>query len=264
MSDPTSVLVAVAKDEGPYLWEWVAHHKAIGFDEIILFQNDSTDGTDEILSLLQEHGIIQYLYNSAPAGKHQARAYKRSARQPAFMKADWVMALDLDEFLTIKTGQGHLKDFWKVFGDQDCVFVNWKLFGSNGATSLSNELVTQRFQLSEHDHWIARSPQAYKSIYRREIFGRPGIHKPPTLDIGDPSLKLTNGSAQARDAFKMRNFQCTDTDLRIHAQVNHYIVKDAQSFVLKNIRGSAHQAQRDIGQHYWLKRNKNQVVDALS
>ncbi|SEK66855.1 glycosyltransferase family 2 protein [Pacificibacter marinus] len=258
---PKTALVTIAKDEGPYIWEWVAHHKAIGFDEIIMFQNDSTDGTGEILNLLQDHGEIQYLYNHAPKGKHQVRAYKRASRQQSFLKADWVMALDLDEFLTIKHGAGTLNDFWKVYSDFDCVFVNWKLFGSSGASSLSNNLVTQRFQLSEHDHWIERFPQAYKSFYKREMFGRPGIHKPPTLDITDPSIKITNSSALPRDEFTIRNFQCTDSKQRQYAQINHYIIKDAQSFVLKNMKGSAHQAARNIGYKYWKMRNKNQTVD---
>ena len=35
----TTSLVATVKNEGPYLWEWVAHHNSIGFDNIVIFQN---------------------------------------------------------------------------------------------------------------------------------------------------------------------------------------------------------------------------------
>jgi hypothetical protein len=35
----TTSLVATVKNEGPYLWEWVAHHNSIGFDNIEIFQN---------------------------------------------------------------------------------------------------------------------------------------------------------------------------------------------------------------------------------
>lgn len=38
-------LVATAKDEGPFVLEWVAYHRLAGFDPIIIYQNDSTDGT---------------------------------------------------------------------------------------------------------------------------------------------------------------------------------------------------------------------------
>jgi muconolactone delta-isomerase len=45
----TTTLVATLKNEGPYLWEWVAYHKSIGFDNIVIFQNDSNDMTHGIL-----------------------------------------------------------------------------------------------------------------------------------------------------------------------------------------------------------------------
>ena len=35
----TTSLVAMVKNEGPYLWAWVAHHNSIGFDNIVIFQN---------------------------------------------------------------------------------------------------------------------------------------------------------------------------------------------------------------------------------
>ena len=35
----TTTLVATVKNEGPYLWGWVAHHKSIGFDNMVIFQN---------------------------------------------------------------------------------------------------------------------------------------------------------------------------------------------------------------------------------
>lgn len=38
-------LMATAKNEAPYLLEWVAHQQTVGFTDIILFQNDSGDLT---------------------------------------------------------------------------------------------------------------------------------------------------------------------------------------------------------------------------
>ena len=35
----TTSLVATVKNEGPYLWEWVAHHNSIVFDNTVIFQN---------------------------------------------------------------------------------------------------------------------------------------------------------------------------------------------------------------------------------
>ena len=35
----TTTLVATVKNEGPYLWEWVAHHNSIVFNDTVIFQN---------------------------------------------------------------------------------------------------------------------------------------------------------------------------------------------------------------------------------
>ena len=52
----TTTLVATVKNEGPYLWEWVAYHKSIGFDNIVIFQNDSNDMTHGILHEMRSAG----------------------------------------------------------------------------------------------------------------------------------------------------------------------------------------------------------------
>ena len=63
------------------------------------------------------------------------------------------------------------------------------------------------------------------------------------------------------DAFITRNFQCSDPGLQRFAQVNHYIVRDASSFILKSAKGSAHQANRKIDHRYWRGRNRNGSED---
>ncbi len=257
-----TTLVATAKNEAPYIWEWVAYHRLVGFDHIIMFQNDSDDGTGTILKVLAEHGFINYKYNNASPGKHQIRAYWRSVKQPEYLKADWIMALDLDEFLVVHTEEGTVKSLLsRLPKDADCVFISWKRFGSGRQVGIETGLVTERFVMSEKDGWIKKFPQPFKSLFRREKFLRPGIHRP----LVDPDVKqeyvYVNGSGLGQDQFILRNFQCTDPQERRLAQINHYITRDPQSFVLKSHKGSAHQANRDVDRDYWRKRNKNQMTD---
>ena len=46
------VIVTPMKNEGPFILEWVAHNLAIGADEIAIFSNDCTDGSDALLDRL--------------------------------------------------------------------------------------------------------------------------------------------------------------------------------------------------------------------
>ncbi|MFG1358490.1 glycosyltransferase family 2 protein [Xanthobacter pseudotagetidis] len=45
-------ICAIVRDEAPYVLEWVAHHRALGFDHIFVFDNESRDGTSELLDSL--------------------------------------------------------------------------------------------------------------------------------------------------------------------------------------------------------------------
>ncbi|HSF91360.1 MAG TPA: glycosyltransferase family 2 protein, partial [Paracoccaceae bacterium] len=56
------------KNEGPFIPEWVAYHRAIGFTDIIICSNDSTDGTTELLDALDAGGYIKHFKNEVPKG----------------------------------------------------------------------------------------------------------------------------------------------------------------------------------------------------
>ncbi len=257
----TYTLVATAKNEGPFLLEWVAYHRVIGFDNFILYQNDSDDYTDKILRTLKRMGVVKYFYNAAKRGAHQVRAYRRASRQESFRQADWVMALDLDEFLVINTGNGHLDDLIAGLDGADYAMINWRRFGNGGAVKISEELVTQRFFMTEHEDRITGQLTPFKTLFKPTQYTRCGIHKPHGALVPEDEIKTCNGSGLTGDAFELRGFRCTDPEKRKLAQINHYVVKDAASFVLKSYRGAAHQSDRNMGKHYWNKHNFNDQRD---
>lgn len=53
---------AIFKNEYPYILEWIAWHKLCGFDKIIIADNDSDDGTRELLQALDDLGEINLIY----------------------------------------------------------------------------------------------------------------------------------------------------------------------------------------------------------
>ena len=70
------LLVASVRDEGPWLLEWLAYHRAIGFDDIWVWSNDNTDGSDALLAALDARGIIRHRPNRVPPGSApQLHAY---------------------------------------------------------------------------------------------------------------------------------------------------------------------------------------------
>ena len=70
-TSPHGNLMALStmKDEGPYVVEWVAHHLAIGFTQVMVYTNDCSDGTDTILKRLEALDIgVYHRENVIPEG----------------------------------------------------------------------------------------------------------------------------------------------------------------------------------------------------
>ncbi len=45
------------RNEGPYILEWLAHHRAIGVRDALIYSNDCDDGSDALLDLLAGAGM---------------------------------------------------------------------------------------------------------------------------------------------------------------------------------------------------------------
>ncbi|MEK7854637.1 MAG: type VI secretion system baseplate subunit TssG, partial [Acidobacteriota bacterium] len=51
--DPAHVAHRAVHDEGAFLLEWLAHHRASGFTDVLVFSNDCSDGTDLMLDRIR-------------------------------------------------------------------------------------------------------------------------------------------------------------------------------------------------------------------
>lgn len=77
----THLLISCAKDEGPFLLEWVAHCPSLGFTRVIAASSDRSDGSDLLLAALGRLGAISHAHAPAPgeAPQHAGCAAIRAA-----------------------------------------------------------------------------------------------------------------------------------------------------------------------------------------
>ena len=61
-----ALAVLTVRNEGAFLLEWLAHHRAVGFTDFLVFSNDCDDGTDAILDRLQALGQLTHIRNDGP------------------------------------------------------------------------------------------------------------------------------------------------------------------------------------------------------
>lgn len=257
-----SCLIASAKDEGPYVLEWVAYHRLIGFNKLIVFQNNSTDGTDEILATLHEIGVVRYQDNSqAPLGRQQRQAYSRASALESVRRATWVMALDFDEFLLIDVGDGSLKALVDAVPDADEIIVNWRQFGNSGQVAMSDELQSKRFIQADPVEEIIATPIPYKTLFRPDFYGNFGVHRPVNPLKPETGTRVVNGSGLASGRFMRHRHKSTDPGMRRFAQVNHYAVRDAASYAVKSTRGSGNKLHKIVEHKYWTDKCRNDVAD---
>lgn len=93
------IMTLLAKDEADIIRENVLFHKAMGVDGIIVTDNDSTDGTWEILQELKEQGHILELIKETTVEHYQKKWVDKMIKIAAKKyKADWIINSDSDEF----------------------------------------------------------------------------------------------------------------------------------------------------------------------
>ncbi|APG46494.1 glycosyltransferase family 2 protein [Phaeobacter porticola] len=263
-----TVAVTCVKNEGAFLLEWIAHHKAVGFTDILILSNDCQDGSDRMLDRLDELGHITHLRNDGPYDKAgiQFTGLKKADKHRLVRKADWVMTLDVDEFVNIHVGDGKLTDLHAALPDADAITLTWRLFGNSETVRYQDQPVTEQFTRCAPQviHWPWRAAM-FKTLYRNDgTYRKLGVHRPRNpQDTGavDPFRWFDGAGRELDQSFKTQrvysNYGQPNFDL---VQLNHYPLGAMESYVLKADRGRINR-QTELGMDYWVERNFNTDED---
>ena len=125
-------LIACAKNEKPYLSEWLSYHLNLRFDRIMLFDNG---GNGE----LKSNGKVE-IYD-APGDRIQLQSYAFALSQMKY--SDWSFVCDVDEFLNI--GNLSVQEFLKPYQGADVVKLIWVVDADNDQLEYDDKPVRERF-----------------------------------------------------------------------------------------------------------------------
>src|SRR3978361_899827 len=140
------LLVATMRNEGPFILEWVAYHRAIGFTDIVICSHDCVDDSPALLDHLEGLGLISHLRTLVePGAKPQLSAYAQAEALRGLQDVDWAMVLDADEFLNIHVGAGMVGDLIAAVPAATAFLINWRMFGNAGHETWQPGFVTERF-----------------------------------------------------------------------------------------------------------------------
>jgi hypothetical protein len=258
----SDLAILCVRNEGAFLLDWLAHHQCVGFTGFLVFSNACEDGTDAMLDRLAALGHLTHERNPGPYDKGgiQFTALKAAARHPLMQEADWVLPLDIDEFVNIHTGDGTLAALRAALPEATAITLTWRLFGNDGIVRFEDRPVPDRFTKAAPEilHWPWRAAM-FKTLYRNDgTYGKPGVHRPRAPD---PERLATahwfDGEGRALgERFKTRQlFSPFGRPNYRLAQLNHYALGDMESFVLKADRGRAVHSDHLLGLDYWTERN---------
>lgn len=256
-----ATLVLTVKNEAAFLLEWVAHHRACGFTDILAFSNDCSDGTDAMLDRLAALGGLTHVRNDGPHGEGpQWAALKSAGNHPLVRQADWVLFADIDEFVNIHVGARRLPDLVAALPEADAIALTWRMFGNAGVVRYADQPVTQSFTMAAPVTlgWPWRA-QMFKTMFRPALFGKLGVHRPKSPKPGTQARWFDGSGREV--ALGQRLFSDYGQDNYQLVQLNHYALGAMESYLVKCDRGRANRAASAFDMGYWIERNLCAVED---
>ena len=253
------LLISTMKNEAPFLLEWIAYHRAIGFDGFLIYTNDCTDGTDFLLDRLDELGVVHHRRNKVlRRGPHKS-ALKHALDEPAVQAAEWVFVADADEFLNVRVGDGTVDALIAAFPGADAIPVTWRLFASGGRTEFPIPSVLSAFTDAEPEAAAGGEAKRFvKTLFRPDPrIAKLGLHAPDYEEGATPAwgsaFVAAHPDGEPRRPDGIYGYET--------AQVNHYAVRSVDAFLLKRDRGRANHVGGDLGLDYWRRWNRGGETD---
>ena len=137
-------LCAIARNETPFLREWVAYHYRIGFEKIYIYDNESIAPVRDSVAEFYDLGVCD-TYTIQGDGM-QNIAYNLCLRDHGH-EFEWLAFFDLDEFLCLKydtDARVLLRDYEAYSG----LILHWDIFSSSGHLSRPEGMVTLNYTQS--------------------------------------------------------------------------------------------------------------------
>lgn len=242
------LVFSAMKDEGPDVLEWVCYQRAVGFDEVLVYTNDCTDGSDDLLDALQAAGFVHHRRHSALGQElaPQDAAARLMIDDPVYRRATWAFWADADEFLLPLTVLD-VPALVAALDDRgaDAMALPWRNFGSSGHVDVPGGLVIENFNRCSAE--LTRMERTFKCLFRvsadiEQLFA----HRPIWSDrakvcMAAPDLSLLPAEITGRMKENGRPDEMVPREIKKRprvAQINHYPVKSLRQFLLKRTRRS--------------------------
>jgi hypothetical protein len=226
-----AIISTQVRDENEYLDEWVRYHLGIGFDHIVIYDNESIIPVNNLwgdkVTVLKESREFQ--------SSESDNCHNDTVRN---FPANWIARIDVDEFIVVKNINEFLEHY-KEFGG---VGINWRIFGTSGHIQKPEGLVKDNYiwRMPDNCGWILNGGSYHlKTIIRREF----------CLQVHHPHFCLSSRPLVNEDYVPYPD-AWTDSS-RKKAVIHHYVTKSKEEWT----------AKYDLWRYKYGLRTENELTD---
>lgn len=225
------LLCCIGKMENKYIREFVEHNKSIGFDNIVLYDNNDIDG-EHFDDVIGDYITSGYVILKDWRGKELAQIPSYTDCYNTYKdEYDWIAYFDIDEFLYLDCN--NIKEFLSddMYNDRgiNCIRVCWKQFtDSNIIKAEGNYSVTKFNQYIplDKDKYCAQTKIIIKTQLDNIIFDSPhGVIYNKDCHI---TCVNTNGDLCTNDII-------INNPTWKNACLNHYRFRTIEEYVLNKM-----------------------------
>lgn len=244
-------LSSCIKNEGPHVQEWLTYYKSIGVEKFYIYNNRSTDDTEDKineLSFRDDIIIIDYHTNNPD---RQGLAFQRSKLEYG-KNTEWMIYCDSDEFF-MPTEPTDLRIFLDKYKDFSGLGVGWQIYGSSGHILRPEGLCLENFLHKAKEDW---GPNYHVKVVVKPQETQGYIT--PHMWKTEKGIVNENGDV-LNEEMKGRIKEISVKTIR----VNHYFNRSYEDWIDKRRRGRATvNEKRPI--EMFDTYDKNDVYDDLS
>jgi hypothetical protein len=213
-----AALCAIAKDEGPYMDEWLEYHFGLGFRAVYVYDNGDTPSLAHLTSRFPGLTVLH-----VPGPDRQMHVYNHFLHTYG-ARHKWCCMLDVDEFIVLRK-HASIEDLLQDHCPSGALALNWYMFGTGGQTVHRPEPVTRRFQ--------RRAPSVDQHV-------KCLMKTSDALFFANPHYPVLKPGAAQRDTRGTVLHGPFNPDGPVDvAVIHHYFTKSMAEYEAKRLRGHA-------------------------
>ena len=242
-------IVTTARWEAPYVAEWLAYHRAIGFEHVYLYCNDDDPAELYTAAAGWIEGPDPFVTFAHCPYQGQQWWMFRHFLQTHAAETEWVLFIDLDEFLSLRRDVDIDAFVRRQPSDAGFILFHWTMFGHAGFKerppgSVLTQYTRRQCGVHRDTKLLARTDRISPEILKPELMGypmhglEPRFQTPGTRGYDVIGQDMAGYWPDPDALFKARYFEPADAErILSEAVVHHYAIRSEADFQRRFDRG---------------------------